>query len=362
MNDKGNMLLKVNFWIQVVVWVALFMMPFTFVRFNQVMETKVYLLLAIQPLAMLILYYLNYFHLLKKYFDNKKRTFWIANVILVSVFSLCVHEGMKKVWGEDHKHNNRQAKEEVAPKHEPPFILFVFLRDAFNFSVVVGVAGAVFMSKRLRDTEQARQKAETAKTQAELSNLRSQINPHFLLNTLNNIYALTAFDTTKAQTAILELSKLLRHILYDNQQPFVSLSEEIVFLHNYIELMKMRVVGNVSITEDINVSDDCRARIAPMIFISLVENAFKHGICPTEQCFIRIRISADNSKIICHIENSDYPKRETDKSGHGVGLQQVARRLELTYPSRYEWLKGRDKNNNVYSSKIIIYDTKLCDN
>ena len=103
-------------------------------------------------------------------------------------------------------------------------------------------------------------------------------------------------------------------------------------------------------------------RVAPLIFISLVENAFKHGVSPTEPSFISISMASDGDKIECEIKNSNHPKNSSDKSGHGIGLEQVARRLDLAYAGRYEWLRGVDNQNNVYFSKIIIYDTDLRDN
>ena len=129
-----------------------------------------------------------------------------------------------------------------------------------------------------------------AKTEAELKNLRAQINPHFLLNTLNNIYALTAFDTPRAQKAIDELSRILRHVLYDNEKGFVSISEEVKFISDYVSLMRIRVAANVDIKFNIHIDEKCQAFVAPMIFISLVENAFKHGISATQDSFIGIDI------------------------------------------------------------------------
>lgn len=364
MNDRKYILWKPVFWMQVIVWVALFFMPFTFVRPNQSVDIKTYFLLATQPLAMMMLFYLNYCYLLKKFFEGKRKTFWIVNLLLVLVLSVGIHESMAMMWRSEQKKVNTPRMHEMAdhkeqmPKHKArPFAFLLLLRESFSLSVVIGIAGAIAMWKRLSETEDARKEAENAKARAELCNLRSQINPHFLLNTLNNIYALTAFDANKAQCAIMELSKMLRHILYDNQQPFVKLTEEVVFLHNYIELMKIRLSKNVEVVEEINVPENCKAKVAPMIFISLIENAFKHGVSPTENSFIIIRIYVEEGKIICHIENSNFPKTESDRSGHGIGLQQVLRRLELTYSGKYEWIKGRIQDSNVYSSKIIIYDT-----
>ncbi len=146
---------------------------------------------------------------------------------------------------------------------------------------------------------------------------------HFLLNTMNNIYALTAFDTEKAQKAIIDLSKMLRHILYDYQQPYVNLKEEAEFLQNYVELMMIRIPDNVEITRECNIPDSCRILVAPMIFISLLENAFKHGISPGHRNFIHISLEADSKRVVFSIQNSNYPRGEAERNRHGIGLKQV---------------------------------------
>ena len=200
----------------------------------------------------------------------------------------------------------------------------------------------------------ARREAEKSRTEAELKNLRNQLNPHFLLNTLNNIYALIAFDADKAQTAVQELSRLLRHVLYDNQQNFVTLDKEMDFIRNYIELMRIRLSANVHVETKIDVRPDSRTEIAPLIFISLIENAFKHGISPTEPSFIRIHFSESPGEIHCEITNSYHPKSVADKSGSGIGLEQVRKRLELTYPGHYDWQQGVSEDMKEYKSILII--------
>jgi LytS/YehU family sensor histidine kinase len=186
-----------------------------------------------------------------------------------------------------------------------------------------------------------------------LKNLKNQISPHFLLNTLNNIYALTTFDTERAQHAILELGKLLRYLLYDNQVERVPLSKEVEFLRNYIELMRLRIGKNVDLQVDLDIPQDREVNIAPLLFISLVENAFKHGISATHPSFIHIALSVDAADtIIFDCRNSNFPKTADDKSGGGIGLQQVRRRLDLAYPEQYIWNNGVD--NDVYFSHIEI--------
>ena len=103
-------------------------------------------------------------------------------------------------------------------------------------------------------------------------------------------------------------------------------------------------------------------RIAPLIFISLIENAFKHGIAATGRSFINILVKADEERIECFIENSNHPKEQSDRSGHGIGLMQVEKRLKLSYGENYLWEKGVNDDNTIYHSKIIIYDTKLRNN
>ena len=197
----------------------------------------------------------------------------------------------------------------------------------------VGLSVAIRMSLRWSATELERREAVKSRTEAELKNLRNQLNPHFLLNTLNNIYALTAFDTEKAQQAIQELSKLLRYVLYDNQETFVPLTKEVEFIQNYIELMRIRVSSAVKINTNFQIRPDSQSPVAPLLFISLIENAFKHGISPTEPSFIDITLTEKDDEIHCVIRNSNYPKNAMDKSGSGIGLEQVRKRLCVTNES-----------------------------
>ena len=235
----------------------------------------------------------------------------------------------------------------------PPGWLF-FLRDMLSLVFTIGLSAAIRMSARWTQNEAARKEAERNRAEAELKNLRNQLNPHFLLNTLNNIYALIAFDSDKAQQAVQELSKLLRYVLYDNQQTYVPLCKEVDFIRNYIELMRIRLSANVQMITKFDIQPDSQTLIAPLIFISLIENAFKHGISPTESSFISIHLSENDKEVICEIRNSNHPKTVEDKSGSGVGLEQVSRRLEILYPGAYTWSKGISKDEKVYESKLSI--------
>ena len=190
-----------------------------------------------------------------------------------------------------------------------------------------------------------------SRMEAELKSLRNQLNPHFLLNTLNNIYALIAFDTDKAQQAVQELSRLLRYVLYDNQEKYVPLCKEVGFICNYIELMRIRLPRHVRL--DVSLPENpSHTLVAPLLFISLVENAFKHGVSNDRPSFIDIDIREEEGVLACRIENSFFPKSEADRSGSGIGLANLCRRLEMIYPGRYEMKYGQ--HGDTYETLLRI--------
>lgn len=344
---------KAEYAIHAAIWAVMFIWPLMFMNQGKGVNSIQFLFMSIAQVTLMIDFYANYLWLTPHYFERgRKKSFWIINVVMLLVLGIGLH-----YWMETSRllfaGNDKQAP--------PPFVFNVLfaLRDMFNLAIAAAIAVTVRLSQRYISTEQALQKAEAERAQAELKNLRSQINPHFLLNTLNNIYALTALDTKRAQDAIQQLSKLLRHLLYDNDQPMVNLCDEAQFLDNYVNLMKIRLSANVDVSYKTSLPEPCHVEIAPLIFISLVENAFKHGVSPTQPSFIHITIAADEHSITCSIANSNFPKTASDRSGHGIGLTQVAKRLELTYKDRYEWTRGTNQDKTIYSSKITIYDTKL---
>ena len=304
------------------------------------------------PLAYMLVFYINYLWVVPRFLLKKRdwKMFLLINVGVVA-FGLL----MMDIWHLlsqnllPELHNKMRQGGGGHPSRVPRYFWAVL-----TLSMFIALTVAVRMIQRWQHIEEARKEAETARAEAELSNLRNQLNPHFLLNTLNNIYALIAFDQDKAQTAVSELSKLLRHVLYENQQDFVSLSKEADFMRNYIELMKIRVTDNVKIDTNINIQPNDSTPVAPLIFISLIENAFKHGISPQGTGEIKIDLSQAGGEITCEIHNTCYPKRENDKSGSGIGLEQVSRRLELMYPDRYTWEKGTTPDGKHYYSKITI--------
>lgn len=345
------------YFIHTAIWIVVFMSPLFFLNHGNGVTMKRFLAFSVVPLSQFIVFYTNYFRLAPKLFtNNEKKYYLIANFIIILSLGTAVH-----LWME-YSHSFSFDAIHAIPRKKPDTSVSFILRDCFNLVIAAGIATCVRLVMRWQSLETAHKEAEAARNEAELKNLRTQINPHFLLNTLNNIYALTAFNTTKAQEAIMELSKLLRHVLYDNQNQFVDIDKEAKFLTNYVNLMRIRLSSNTDVKMNIQIPDNSNIQIAPLIFISLIENAFKHGVSATKNSFVHIDLQADTSCITFSITNSNFPKNETDRSGHGIGLEQVARRLQLIYPDTCEWEKGTNDENTIYKSTIKIYDTKLHNN
>lgn len=334
--------------IHIISWGIMFGFPFFFVeRGNGNINWMAYIRHSAVPLSFMIVFYTNYFLLVPRYlFQSQTKRYITYNIILLCTIGVLLH-----FW------QSLTFDPSLAPKPKrsnmPPGWLF-FVRDMLSLVFTIGLSAAIRMSARWSKVEAARKEAERSRTEAELKNLRNQLNPHFLLNTLNNIYALIAFNTDKAQQAVQELSKLLRYVLYDNQQTYVPLCKEVDFIRNYIELMRIRLSSNVQMTTQFEIQPDSQTPIAPLIFISLIENAFKHGISPTEPSFISIYIAENEKEVICNIQNSNHPKNMMDKSGSGVGLEQVSRRLEILYPEAYSWSKEISEDGKVYDSKLRL--------
>lgn len=326
-------------------WAFLFLSPLTFWRGTGIKFVQ-YLMYCMQPLMIMIVFYLNYLYLAPKFFvAGKHRYDLLINLVLVTVLGIFLHS-----WSD---YTNSIY---VVPgqRHLDFYDDFArTLRDSINLAIFAVAATALALARRWVTADQKLKESEAARAKAELYNLRSQINPHFLLNTLNNIYALTAFDQTRAQNAIQQLSKMLRHMLYDNQESLVLLQNEIQFLDNYVSLMKIRLAQNVEVIFEKEVEDP-HAKVAPLLFISLIENAFKHGVSPIAPSYVHIKLTQKTGELHFVIENTYHPKDTKDFSGHGIGLQQVQRRLELAYEGRYEWTKGISEDGKSYFSTINI--------
>ncbi len=221
------------------------------------------------------------------------------------------------------------------------------LLGAFMFAANLGIK---VLYKSMRDDEDM-EVLKRQTIQAEMYYLKYQINPHFFMNTLNNIHALIDIDPSIAQKCVLELSNMMRYVVYDSGTENVSMRKDISFIENYIELMRIRYTQDVDIRFNYPKSLSSKVAVPPLIFIVFVENAFKHGVSYSKPSYIYIDITCDRNTVTARFENSVVPSKKERKAG--IGLDNVRKRLELIYGSNYA-LRIDDRSADKYTVTLTI--------
>lgn len=249
--------------------------------------------------------------------------------------------------------------EKYAPYDTEPYILngkASFTDLAIYWNILLGFfmtglnMGIKLLYRSLRD-EQQMEELKRQNLQAEMDYLRYQINPHFFMNTLNNIHALIDIDTEYAKSAVIELSKMMRYVLYESGSETISLKKDVQFIENYIELMRIRYDSSIDICLDYPATIPNKVAIPPLLLIVFVENAFKHGVSYNHASFIHIRIGYRDDAVTAVISNSRHEKSRPGTTG--IGLENVKKRLALIYQDNYT-LSIDDSDPAVYTVKLII--------
>jgi len=345
--------------IHLLAWAVIIGMPLFVTRpGHQMVSVAEYLHFLLIAASFMAIFYIDYLVLIPKYLFNKKvGSFLVANIILIVAVFLAVFY-MSKAF---------LPPPENTPEHPKPHTFWhtlrFFLGNACLYLLVVGASVAIKMTREWFRTEALRREAEKTKTEIELENLKSQLNPHFLFNTLNNIYSLIQIDQDKAQEAVHDLSGMLRYVLYESSNEKVPLRSDMKFMEDYISLMELRMPSNVTLTTSIpnekNSSDRFLSQqIAPLLFISLVENAFKHGVSNGDPSFINVDIHEKGGHLVCDIKNSNFPKTDSDRSGSGIGIGNLKKRLDMIYPDKYNYTYGLEDGVYHASLDINLHETK----
>ncbi|MBR3031252.1 MAG: histidine kinase [Bacteroidales bacterium] len=292
------------------------------------------------------LFYLNYCFLIGKYWAKRRfAVFVLLNMAALLLAMLFQYESYIYMF-------NR-------------FGTLVELPDTFDVKILAGFMAFAYIPSGLffilissliktswfwNQSQTRLQELENERIKAELDGLKSQINPHFLFNSLNAIYALIDMDSDKAQEATHALSNLLRYVLNEKNEEMVPLAEELKFTRDYIDLMSLRFSSDM-LSLKVEMPDETEGwMIAPMLMMTLIENAFKHGISNTAPSFILILIHISDGRLYATVSNSLFPKKENDPRSGGIGLDNLSRRLELIY--------GNDASMNV-TQEDGAYTTKL---
>ena len=300
----------------------------------------------IPTLRFALIFYLNYFLFTRLYYLKKRyKLFILANLLICSVLlwgsfelrSGFKMEGVHKIKPPSGKIPFQQAKPPPSPRK--PMIYHPFLiMEMFSLVIPVIFAIAIRATENLKKSEIEIKDIQNQNLESELKHLRYQIHPHFLFNSLNNIYSLVEVAPDKAQDAIHTLSALMRYMLYDAGKDMVTLDQELSFLNKYIQLMSLRQTDKVKIVMDFPVSPRPSYKIAPLLLIPLIENAFKHGVSATTVSIISFSLRIDERTFVFTTKNPNIPKGIEDQSGSGIGLSNLKQRLDLIYANNYSLL------------------------
>jgi two-component system LytT family sensor kinase len=233
-------------------------------------------------------------------------------------------------------------------------VLFFLLYWAFLLFVVTYLSWLLYQQRKDQILQLKGMQTALAKSDANLQLLRSQINPHFLFNALNTLYA-TALqkDSEKTAEGIQQLGDMMRFMLEENTQDFISMEKEIDYLKNYISLQKLRIQSSPGIVIEDNIEEvKCSHQVAPMLFIPFVENAFKHGISLKERSWISIQMECSATEIRFEVRNSVHARNNLETGRSGIGLKNVTERLKLLYPRKHNLYI--DKGEKEFVARLLI--------
>jgi len=327
---------KLPVFLHIAAWSILILLPMYFVTIEVGRDRFFVQMVMVRTFIYVTIFYLNFFWLIPRlFFKNKKWQYYTSIVTIIIAFYFVNMSINHIVFFRDEKNNKetieKTIKEFKIPKQAWKFDIYSYM---FTCILISGFSLGLRMTGRWQENEEKRKEMEKEMLGSELAFLKSQVSPHFFFNTLNNIYSLTEINTKEAQNAILQLSKLMRYLLYESEKGDTKLSSEIAFMKNYIELMKLRLNDKVVLSfsfpdnyKDIN--------FPPLLFISFIENAFKHGISYREASFITIELIVNESNIHFISKNSLGRKVENgDESG--IGLDNIKKRLALLFPEKHK--------------------------
>lgn len=323
-------------------WGIWLFLPFLGRTFDN--EMDVFFIKVIFPVSLIHipLFFLNSEILLPRIFLKKGLLHYVLTLVVVGIVVILIKDYLKELI-------SGKPSEGIFGMHG----VFNFM-SVFSVVFALGVSTAYGVFNILSQQEKIRQEEQQERLQAELSFLRSQISPHFIFNVLNGIVYLIRSKSEKAEKVTIELSELIRYMLYESDDAQVSLEKEIKYLQNYIHLQKIRFEDDVRI--DFSTNGTIRSQmIEPMLLIPFVENAFKHGVGMILDPVISISIQYDDSHLNYTVKNKIAPELSEDKdTSSGIGLKNVRRRLELLYPASHT-LSIEEKNDWFVVNLTLVF-------
>ena len=298
---------------------------------------------------------INYFWLVPVtlFKKDKKFVFFLSNILLILLACSLI-----PIWFEFHgglpRPRHLVNQQLSIWQNLMSYVKFI-IRDGIMMILSAALAYALRLSKEHENMRRRELELDAERRQIELKSLKAQLNPHFLFNSLNNIYALIAISPDRAQKALHDLSNMLRFMIYDAASAFVPIEKELRFISDYVELMKLRLSSSIKLNCNISTSNTEDLSVAPLLFLTLVENAFKHATNNINRGFIDIDIYTDKEWLVCCVINScaaDNTNTSQPMTESGVGLTNVERQLRLLYPDSHILRLG--KSDDIFTAEIRI--------
>lgn len=316
-------LLHFSFWC---VYLSFFVYQITSFRRRETDLGEAFFQAGVQVAFHMVVAYMNYFFFLPRFLERKKLGRYLLEFLVPFIVIMFLRVHLQRYLIDGYTHQERY-----------------FYSTAYVVQTVAGSLFIVIFVSMLRfakdwfEFEARKKEIENEKLTAELNFLKEQINPHFLFNTLNNLYYLAFTQSPNTTEVIAKLSQMMRYMIYDSNYPQVPLSKEIEYMQNYISLERLRLNDTIPIQFEIQGNAE-NVLIAPLIFITFLENAFKHGVSNNNpKAWVNVSIRLEGDKCIYKVENSKVlSARKGIEERSGIGLQNVKRRLELSYPGKYE--------------------------
>lgn len=333
------MLLHISFWC---VYLSFFLYQITS-RGSEVDWQRVLIVVTNQVTFALIISYLNYFIFLPRFLTRKN--VWQYLMEFIFPFALLMFMRI---------HTERYLIDGYT--HEEEYLYrtrFVVQLITTNLFIVIFV-GMLRFAVDWFQLEGKRKELENEKLLAELNFLKAQINPHFLFNTLNNLYYLAYTKSDNTTEVIAKLSQMMRYMIYDSNHSKVPLGKEIEYMENYISLERLRLNNQIPINFELKGNTE-NVWIAPLIFITFLENAFKHGVSSNNpKAWVNISIELIDGQCIYMVENSKLEASAEEHEKSGIGLQNVQRRLELSYPGKHQLTMENKQDRYVVKLNLTL--------
>jgi len=329
-----------------IIWVLVFIAPFLrgmqdfdVMRWNRIIGDWIHLFFYF------IVFLANFYFFVPKLLFNDRRTYYFSTVsiaiLVVTILDILVLGSLMP--SEPHQ---------LGLSFAPHSLLGNFFNNLITGILIIGTSTAFELEEKWLNAEKLRKDIEKEQLKINLALLRNQVSPHFFMNTLNNIHSLIEMDADKAQDAVERLSTMMRYMLYDSAQNTIELRKEVEFIQSFIALMQLRHSDEVEVT--MLIPEQIRdIQIPPMLFISLLENAFKHGVSYPKKSYIYFELKTTDDSLNCIIRNSKHNKTPKIKEEYsGIGLNNIKKSLKLLYVDKYS-LDIADKATEFQVTLII---------